>query len=89
MLNIEGAMNYMKRFIKENGLSIVFFLLFLIAITEQALTGYRESLIDLMDENAEQITFFNYLKSGHFFQTTIENWESEFLQMALLGRGNS
>jgi magnesium-transporting ATPase (P-type) len=57
--------------------------LFLFAITGQALTGYQEYLADLMDENAEPITFINYLKSGHFFQVTFENWESEFLQMAL------
>ena len=25
----------------------------------------------------------HYLNSGHFFQATFENWESEFLQMAL------
>lgn len=73
----------MKRFIKENGLSIVFLLLFIITIVGQAITGYHEYLADLQDEGAERIQFSDYLKSGHFFQATFENWESEFLQMAL------
>jgi len=26
---------------------------------------------------------FDYLQTGHFLQTTFENWESEFLQMGM------
>ena len=31
----------------------------------------------------QAISMVQYLVSGHFFQATFENWESEFLQMAL------
>ena len=31
----------------------------------------------------EAIGLSKYLTSGHFLQSTFENWESEFLQMAL------
>jgi hypothetical protein len=38
-------------------------------------------------DNAEhgqpQVTLSHYLASGHFWQATAENWESEFLQMAM------
>lgn len=73
----------MKKFIKENSLSIVFLLLFIIAIVGQFFTGYQVYLGELADEGAEEITLGKYLTSGHFIQATFENWESEFLQMAL------
>lgn len=73
----------MKKFFKENSLSIVFLLLFMVAIAGQLLTGYQVHLGELADEGAERITLFQYLSSGHFLQATFENWESEFLQMAL------
>ena len=31
----------------------------------------------------QAVGFTEYLSSGHFLQSTFENWESEFLQMAL------
>ena len=31
----------------------------------------------------QPLTLVQYLSSGHFFEATFENWESEFLQMAL------
>lgn len=73
----------MKKFIKENSLSIIFLLLFLIAIVGQFLTGYEVYLGELAEDGAEQIRLSKYLTSGHFIQATFENWESEFLQMAL------
>jgi hypothetical protein len=73
----------MKQFLKDNGLSIVFALLFLISLGGQAVTGFKEHNQELQEEGAPQIDFSKYLSSGHFLQATFENWESEFLQMAL------
>ncbi|HLN52842.1 MAG TPA: DUF6766 family protein [Lentimicrobium sp.] len=76
----------MKKFIKENGLSIVFFVLFIIALVGQAITGYHEFTAEISDnspDNGYKVSFAQYLSTGHFFQATFENWESEFLQMAL------
>src|SRR5215218_2692560 len=73
----------MRRFLRNNSLSITFFLLFLFSIGGQAYTGYREYNKELKEENAPAITFAAYLSSGHFIQSTFENWESEFLQMAM------
>src|SRR5690606_33364018 len=39
---------------------------------------------ELIEESAAPVTLFDYFSSGHFLQSTFENWESEFLQMALL-----
>jgi hypothetical protein len=67
----------------RNSLSLVFLFIFLIAISGQAFSGWKEHNQDLQDENASPLTFKTYLKSGHFISATFENFESEFLQMAL------
>jgi hypothetical protein len=73
----------MKKFIYHNGLSIVFFLLFVAAMTGQIVFGFHEYNKELIDEGAHTINMTNYFVSGHFIEATFENWESEFLQMGL------
>src|SRR5205085_531966 len=38
---------------------------------------------NMIEEGGPIISLPGYLQSGHFIQATFENWESEFLQMAL------
>jgi hypothetical protein len=71
------------RFFKNNGLSVVFLLMFLISICGQAFTGLKEYNSELKEKGAQPVNMANYFSSGHFLQATFENWESEFLQMAL------
>lgn len=73
----------MKKFIRENSLSMTFFALFVATLAAQVLFGHKEYNKDLAQEGANAVTFGEYLTSGHFVQSTFENWESEFLQMAL------
>ncbi|MFH7019198.1 DUF6766 family protein [Flavobacterium sp. FlaQc-47] len=73
----------MKTFLRNNGLSITFFLLFIATLCGQVIFGFEEHNKELIDEGASAISFFPYLTSGHFVESTFENWESEFLQMAL------
>ena len=68
---------------QRNGLTLVFFLLFALALIGQAITGYKEHNEYLTEHGQLSVTLLHYLSSGHFFQATFENWESEFLQMAL------
>ena len=70
-------------FYRRNGLTLVLFLLFLISITGQIYTGFHEYNDGLSHHGLSPVTLFAYLGSGHFLQTTFENWESEFLQMAM------
>ena len=69
--------------LKNNSLSIVFLVLFMIAIVGQAITGLKEHNNEMQEEGGQTLTMSSYLVSGHFLQSTFENWESEFLQMAL------
>ena len=68
---------------RNNGLSITFFILFLFSLAGQAVTGLKEHNQETVEEGGHPVSFREYLSSGHFWQATFENWESEFLQMAL------
>ena len=73
----------MKNFFRNNGLSIVFFLLFVITLIGQIVTGLKEHNQETAEIGGQPISMGEYFFSGHFLQSTFENWESEFLQMAL------
>jgi len=67
----------------RNSLSIVFLSLFVFTWLAQAWTGWKEHNEDLADAGAELLLLSDYLRSGHFISATFENFQSEFLQMAL------
>jgi hypothetical protein len=73
----------MSKVLRNNGLSIVFLILFIITLGAQAFTGFKEHNKEREEEGMETLSMPAYLSSGHFLQATFENWESEFLQMAL------
>jgi hypothetical protein len=73
----------MKNFWRNNSLSIVFVVLFFIALVGQFYTGFNEHNKEREEEHYPPISMLTYCSSGHFIQATFENWESEFLQMAL------
>lgn len=72
----------MRRILRENGLSIVLFGLFFLTLAGQSITGHREYNDDQREHGQPQVSYPEYLVSGHFVEATFENWESEFLQMA-------
>jgi hypothetical protein len=72
----------MRRFLRDNGLSVALFGLFLVSLIGQALTGWRAQAEELRLHELPAIGFLPYLTSGHFISAVFENWESEFLQMA-------
>ena len=47
------------------------------------ITGLKEHNQEMSEEGGQQVKMSQYLFSGHFLQSTFENWESEFLQMAM------
>jgi hypothetical protein len=73
----------MKKFLYQNSLSLVFILLFIAALIGQVICGLKEYNQELIEEGASAVNMQQYLNSGHFFQSTFENWESEFFQMGL------
>ena len=73
----------MQRFLRDNGLSITLFGLFAVSLIGQAVAGWRAQIEELQSHNRPLIGFLDYLTTGHFLSATFENWESEFLQMAV------
>ncbi|MEJ7587970.1 MAG: DUF6766 family protein [Ferruginibacter sp.] len=73
----------MGKIFRNNGLSIIFFVLFIGSIIGQTYFGLEEYNKERLEHQAEPVSFSKYLSSGHFLQSTFENWESEFLQMAM------
>jgi len=72
-----------KTWLYRNGLSVFFITIFIITLAAQAFTGWKEHNNELTDEGGKAISLGTYLSSGHFISATFENFESEFLQMAL------
>ena len=73
----------MKKFFRNNSLSLVFLGFFFIALAGQIATGRNEHNEETVDMGGKPLSISEYMTSGHFLQSTFENWESEFLQMAL------
>jgi hypothetical protein len=71
----------MRRFFRENSLSIVMFGLFFLFLAGQSIAGHREFNQDQRDHGESVVDYVSYLGSGHFIEAVFENWESEFLQM--------
>ena len=72
----------MRRFFRNNGLSLVLLALFLVCLVGQSVTGMREYNEDQEQHQQPRVTLVEYLGTGHFVESVFENWESEFLQMA-------
>lgn len=77
-------MSAMKKIFHENGLTIVFLGLFFVSfMLGQTLFGHREYNNDQRDHGREEVSLTEYVTTAHFVEATMENWESEFLQMFL------
>jgi hypothetical protein len=72
-----------RRFVKENSLSLFFLAIFLLALTGQAISGHNLYNEEALAHGGEPIGFLRYLTSSDFGQAVTENWQSEYLQFAL------
>jgi hypothetical protein len=79
----------MRRFLREQSLSLVFLALFLAALAGQAIAGWNdynnvETWHALMaGETPQTISLGRYLTTSEFAQAVTENWQSEYLQFTL------
>ena len=79
-----GAKSESAGFFRRNGLSIVWLGLFFVAfLGGQTVFGHHEYNEDQREHGQPEVTFVEYLATPHFLEATMENWESEFLQMFL------
>ncbi|HEX9983936.1 MAG TPA: DUF6766 family protein [Thermoanaerobaculia bacterium] len=66
---------------KNNNLSIVITLLFLICLVGHSYSGWLTYNEEQKEHQQPEIGYGAFLKTSEFGETVFENWESEFLQM--------
>jgi hypothetical protein len=73
----------MRRFLRENSLTLVFLGLCVGALVFQAIAGHA-AFNDQQDQmQAAHISFWRYVGSSAFGAAVMENWQSEYLQFTL------
>jgi hypothetical protein len=73
----------MRRFLRGNSLSLVFFAFFALAVVGQAYAGWHEFNDQATAHREATITLGRYLTSSSFGNALLENWQSEYLQFTL------
>jgi hypothetical protein len=72
-----------RRFARENSLSLVFLGLFLAALSLQALAGHADFNEEQALHGNPSMSLGRYLVSSQFAVAVLENWQSEYLQFFL------
>jgi hypothetical protein len=73
----------MGELLRDNGLTIAVLLLFSISLAGQSVTGLAKYNADQREHGKQAATYRHYVTSSAFAESVFENWESEFLQMAV------
>jgi hypothetical protein len=72
-----------RSFLRDNGLSVAFGLLFLATLVGQAISGHDSVNHDQLLHHGDPITLGHYVSSSLFWADVMENWQSEYLQFSL------
>ncbi len=73
----------MRRIARENSLALVFLVLFLVALTFQAIAGHAAYNDEQASHMEPGISLWRYVTSSPFAVSVMENWQSEYLQFTL------
>ena len=73
----------MRRFLRENSLSLVFLLFFVLAVGGQSFAGWHDFNDEALAHQEQTISFGRYLTTSSFGNAVLENWQSEYLQFTL------
>jgi len=74
----------MRRFLRDNGLSLFFGTIFLLAVLGQAVSGLAQYNQQQLGSGADPVSFWAYVTSSSFAVDVAENWQSEYLQFFLM-----
>ncbi len=73
----------MRRFARDNSLSLFFGGLLLAAVAGETLAGQRQYNAQAAEHGAGAISWIHYIQTPEFAGDLLENWQSEFLQFSL------
>jgi hypothetical protein len=71
------------RFVRENGLSLAFGVLFVGTLVAQAFVGHADFNAQQLAHDGDPISLWRFLRSSEFGVDVLENWQSEYLQFSL------
>ena len=71
----------MKQFWRQNSLSVVLIGLFLLFQGGLSIVGLQQYNQEQSDHRQPTVDYLEYISGPAFLEATMENWESEFLQM--------
>jgi hypothetical protein len=72
-----------SRFPRDNGLTLLFAVLFLITLAAQALSGVALYNQQAVSDGVDPVGLLQYVTSSDFAVDVAENWQSEYLQFFL------
>jgi hypothetical protein len=72
-----------KVWIRDRGLTLLLLSMFMLFVVGQVATGRAEYNAGQQEHGQPPVTLTAYLGTGHPWEALFENWESEFLQMAV------
>lgn len=72
-----------RRFLRDNGLSLVCGGLFLVTLVLQSVAGWHEYNAEQAAHDASGVSWAAYVTSSHFGVAVLENWQSEYFQFTL------
>jgi hypothetical protein len=73
----------MRRFVRENGLSLFFFAIFTLSLVGLSFAGRNAYNAVQVEHGDSPVTWWSYVTSSDFGGSVMENWQSEFLQFSL------
>jgi hypothetical protein len=73
----------MRRLARENGLTLVFLGIFLLALVLQAVAGHAAFNDEQDGQMGPHVSFWRYVLSSSYAVAVMENWQSEYLQFTL------
>jgi hypothetical protein len=73
----------LRRFLRDNGLTLAFGTAFLLTLAGQSVAGHAEFNNQLSADGMASLSFGAYLTSSDFAVDVTENWQSEYLQFFL------
>jgi hypothetical protein len=73
----------MKRFLRENSLTLFFLTLFVLAVVVQAFVGHADFNNEQASHQGQPVSLWRYVTSSSFAVDVTENWQSEYLQFTL------
>ncbi|MFI7672859.1 DUF6766 family protein [Actinophytocola sp. NPDC049390] len=73
----------MKQTLRDNGLGVVFGLLFLGSLVGQAISGHADYNNNQIADGGATVTLAQYVTGSDFAVDVAENWQSEYLQFFL------